>query len=178
MIANPENPFELLQNDVAAKLMATSPFDTIKFPDGSSFKVLTEDEGDIQFEFDALIAGLGLAIVVQAPTGKIGQPDIPGPLINDLGFDVWVSEAPVFNREEFGTQLRLSKAMTIVMGALHLWLAPSLATDAGGSIVFCSGFDKHRERVYNGEADKTGRLIISRIVHFQCPQVAAQISET
>lgn len=171
MIPNPQNPFELLQNDVATKLMATSPFDTIKFPDGSEFKVLTEDEGDIQFEFDAMIAGLGLAIVVQAPTGEVEQPDIPGPLITKLGFDVWVSEAPVFNRESFGTQLRLSKAMTIILGALHGFQPDSL-----GSPVYATGFKKHRERTYTGEADKVGTLIISRICNFACPQVAAEIT--
>ena len=41
MIENPENVFEQLQNDVAAKLMDTSPFNSIKAPDFSAaFTVL------------------------------------------------------------------------------------------------------------------------------------------
>src|SRR6266478_10026278 len=119
MIPNPQNVFEELQNDVAEQLAGTAPFNSISFPDGSVFKILTEDEGDIQFEFDTMIAQLGLSIVVHSPTGKIEQPDLPGPLITKLGFDVWISEAPVFNRSELGTQVRLVKAMTMVLGTLH-----------------------------------------------------------
>jgi hypothetical protein len=171
VIPNPENPFEELQNDVASKLMATPPFNTIKFPDGSDYKVLTEDEGDIQFDYDAMIAQVGLAIIVQAPTGKVSQPDIPGPLITDVSFDVWVSEAPTFNRSEFGTQVRLSKAMTIVFGTLHGFQPASI-----GSPVYMVGFDKNRERTYTGEGDNKGTLITSRICHFKAPQVIAEIT--
>src|SRR5258708_23530623 len=112
MIPDPQNVFEELQNDVAAQLMATAPFSTIAFPDGRAFKVLTEDEGDIQFEYDTMIAQLGLALVVHGPSGKVTLTDLRGPLI-DLGFDVWISEAPVFNRSPLGTGIRLMRAMKI-----------------------------------------------------------------
>src|SRR5258708_39938156 len=98
MILDPQNVFEELQNDVAAKLIQTAPISTDAFPDGSTYQVLTEDEGDIQFGYDAQIAQLGLAIVVHTPAGTIDQPDMPGPLITIVGFDVWISEAPLFNR--------------------------------------------------------------------------------
>ena len=182
MITDPQNVFELLQNDVAAKLMDTSPFNTIKMPDGSAFNVLTEDEGDIQFEFDAMIAQLGLAIVVHAPTGDVGQPDIGGtteingvtylvPLITKLGFDVWISEAPVFNRSAGGTNVRLTKAATMVMGILH-----GFQPDSVGSPVYLDSFKTERERTYMNDQDKIGTLVVSRICHFIAPQVAAEIT--
>ena len=171
MIQNPQNVFEQLQNDVAAKLLETSPFSTISAPDGSPFNVLTEDEGDIQFEFDAQIAQLGLAIVVHAPTGRIEQPDLPGPIITRLGFDVWVSEAPVFNRSADGTQVRLMKATTIVLGTLHGFQPYSI-----NSPVYCDEFRTERERTYMNDADKVGTLVVSRICHFIAPQVAAEIT--
>ena len=171
MIPNPENVFESLQNDVATKLMQTAPFSTIKNPDGAPFTVLTEDEGDIQFEFDANINQLGLAIVVHAPTGAIEQPDLPGPLITKLGFDVWVSEAPVFNRSADGTQVRLMKATTIVLGTLH-----GFQPDSIGSPVYADAFKTERERTYMSDQDKVGTLVVSRIIHFIAPQVAAEIT--
>lgn len=173
MILNPENVFEQLQNDVAQKLMETSPFSTIKNPDGTQFSVLTEDEGDIQFEFDTMINQLGLAIVVHAPTGAIEQPDLPGPLITKLGFDVWISEAPVFNRrtEDGGTGVRLMKATTVVLGVLHGFQPNSI-----NSPVYCDNFKTERERTYINDADKVGTLVISRICHFIAPQVAAEIT--
>src|SRR5215475_15812199 len=106
MILDPENPFENLQNEVAAKLEATPPFDAIDFPDGTPFKVLTEDEGDIQFQFDTMISLIGLSIIVKSPIGKIDQPDIPGPLISQALFDIWTSEAPLLNRSANGTGVR------------------------------------------------------------------------
>jgi hypothetical protein len=173
MIPNPENPFEELQNDVAAQIMSTPPFTTIKLPTGTDWQCLTEDEGDIQMEFDTMIAQVGLAIVVQACTAKNIQPDIPGPLLGDVSFDVWVSEAPTFNRSELGTKLRLSKAMTIVMAALHGFQPGSIS-----SPIWFAGFDKARERTYNSEGDKVGTLITSRILHFKAPMIAASISPT
>ena len=171
MIPDPQNPFEELQNDVATQLMATAPFSTIKFPDGSAFQVLAEDEGDIQFEFDSMIATLGLSIVVHSPTGKIEQPDLPGPLISKLAFDVWISEAPLFNRSEAGTKVRLSKAMAIVFGALHGFQPPSLE-----SPIYGTEFTKARERYFGSEKEEKGVLILSRICHFICPQVSALIT--
>jgi len=182
MITDPQNVFELLQNDVAAKLIATSPFNTIQMPDGSPFNVLTEDEGDIQFEFDAMIAQLGLAIVVHAPTGEVAQPDIGGtkvvdgvtylvPLITKLGFDVWISEAPEFNRSANGTGLRLTKAMTMVMGILHGFQPSSVGTP-----IYLDSFKTERERTYMNDQDKIGTLVVSRICHFITPQVAAEIT--
>ena len=171
MIPNPENVFEQLQNDVAAKLMQTSPFTTIKNPTGDTFTVLTEDEGDIQFEFDSMINQCGLAIVVHAPTGAIEQPDLPGPLITKLGFDVWVSEAPTFNRSPEGTNVRLMKATTIVLGTLHGFQPSSI-----GSPVYADNFKTERERTYVNDQDKIGTLVVSRIIHFIAPQVAAEIT--
>ncbi len=171
MIPDPQNVFELLQNDVAQKLIETPPFSTLSNPDGSTpFKVLTEDEGDIQFEYDQMIQQLGLSIVVHSPAGRIEQPDLPGPLITRLGFDVWVSEAPTFNRSEIGTQIRLWKATTIVLGTLHGFQPQSIA-----SPVYADEVRLERERAYI-EGDQPGTLIVSRICHFIAPQVAAEIS--
>lgn len=182
MIPDPQNVFEELQNDVAAKLMATSPFDTIKMPDGSPFNVLTEDEGDIQFEYDSMIAQLGLSIVVHSPTGEIAQPDLGGtkvvdgvmyliPLITKLGFDVWISEAPLFNRSPLGTRVRLAKAMAMVIGLLHGFQPQSTR-----SPIYADSFKTERERTYVNDADKVGTLVVSRICHFIAPQVGAEIT--
>ena len=178
MIIDPQNVFEELQNDVATKLLQTSPFNSITMPDGSPFNVLTEDEGDIQFEFDTQIAQCGLAIVVHAPTGAIEQPDIPGPLITKLGFDVWICEAPIFNRitnpnggATSGTNVRLMKATTIVLGTLH-----GFQPDSIKSPVYADNFKTERERSYIANEDRKTILIVSRIVHFIAPQVAAEIT--
>jgi hypothetical protein len=172
MIPNPENVFESLQNDVATQLMSTSPFSTIAWPDGSAFQVLTEDEGDIQYEYDQQIAQLGLSIVVHAPAGEVSQPDMPGPVITKLGFDVWVSEAPVFNRSEAGTKVRLFKAMAVVIGTLH-----GFQPEATQSPIYIENFRRERERTYVNDADKVGTLVNSLICHFIVPQVGALITE-
>ena len=172
MIENPENVFEQLQNDVAAKLMDTSPFNSIKAPDFSAaFTVLTEDEGDIQMEYDAMINQLGLCIVVHAPSGVVDQPDIPGPLITKLGFDVWVSEAPLFNRGALGTKVRLFKAMGVVMGTLH-----GFQPESSQSPIYVENFRRERERTYISDDDKKGTLVNSLICHFIVPQVGALIT--
>ncbi len=167
MIPDPQNVFELLQNDVAAQIMATSPFDNLANPDGTTpFKVLTEDEGDIQFEYDQMIQQLGLSIVVHSPAGRIEQPDI-----TKLGFDVWVSEAPTFNRSEAGTRIRLWKATTIVLGTLH-----GFQPSAINSPVYADEVRLERERSYIEGEGQPGTLIVSRICHFIAPQVAAEIT--
>ncbi len=172
MIPDPQNVFELLQNDVAAQIMQTTPFSTLQNPDGTTpFKVLTEDEGDIQFEYDQMIQQLGLSIVVHSPAGRIEQPDLPGPLISKLGFDVWVSEAPTFNRSPIGTNVRLWKATTIVLGTLHGFQPQSI-----NSPVYADEVRLERERSYIEGEGQPGTLIVSRICHFIAPQVAAEIS--
>ncbi len=171
MILDPQNVFEELQNDVAAKLMQTAPFSTIAFPDGSTYQVLTEDEGDIQFEYDAQIAQLGLSIVVHAPAGTIDQPDMPGPVITKLGFDVWISEAPLFNRSPLGTKVRLFKAMGIVMGTLH-----GFKPESTQSPIYVENFRRERDRTYISDEDKKGTLVNSLICHFIVPQVGALIT--
>ncbi len=169
MINDPQNVFELLQNDVAAQIMATAPFATIQNPDGSTpFKVLTEDEGDIQFEYDQMIQQLGLSVVVHAPTAKPINPDLPGPLLI-LAFDVWVSEAVMFNRSPEGTQIRAMRAAKIVMETLHGFVPSSQQINAP---VQYNGFDIERERSYI-EGDQPGTLIVSRVCHFLCPLATA-----
>ncbi len=170
MIPDPQNVFELLQNDVAQKLIETSPFNSLSNPDGTTpFKVLTEDEGDIQFEFDSMIQQLGLCIVVHGPSGKVTLTDLKGPLL-DLGFDVWVSEAPTFNRSPIGTGVRLMEAMKIVMGTLQ-----GFQPQAVNSGIYVESFRRERERSYIGDDDKRGHLIVSCIIHFIAPLVAAEI---
>lgn len=164
MIPNPENVFELLQNDVATKLMETSPFDSIKNVTGEPLTVLTEDEGDIQFQFDDYIQQLGLCITVKAPTAKPINPDLPGPLLI-LAIDVWVSEAVVFNREAGGTGVRGMRAAKIIMETLHLWTPPTANVNTP---MIYNGFDIERERTYISDQDKPqdSILVVSRICHF------------
>ncbi len=171
MIPDPQNVFEELQNDVATKLMQTAPFSTLRGPTGGDFQVFTEDEGDIQFEFDLMIGQLGLAIVVHSPSGKIMNPDLGGPLF-DLSFDVWVSEAPTFNRSVMGTQVRGMRAALIVMGTLHGFV-PTTAQILVP--IQQNGFDIERERSYI-EKDQPGTLIVSRKCHFQVPLVGGEIT--
>ncbi len=172
MIPDPQNVFEELQNDVATKLMQTSPFSTLRGPDGGDFKVFTEDEGDVQMEYDLMIGQLGLAITVRSPAGRCDQPDMPGPIITKLGFDVWVSESPMFNRAGSGTQVRVWRASAVVMGTLHGFQPQSI-----GSPVYFDEVRLDRERTYIG-SDQPGTLIVSRICHFIAPQVAAVIESS
>ena len=164
MIPNPENVFESLQNDVAQKLMETSPFSTIKGVTGEAFTVLTEDEGDIQFEYDAMIAQCGLCIVVHAPSGQPINPDLNPPFVM-LSFDVWVSEAPVFNRS-VGTQVRAMRAAKVIMETISGWSPPTQQVNAP---IEYRGFDIERERTYVNDQDKVGTLVVSRICHFRAP---------
>lgn len=171
MIPNPENPFEELQNDVAAKIMATAPFSMIKFPDGSDWKCLTEDEGDIQFEFDTMIGNVGISVVVYAPEGEVDQPDIPGPLLTNLNFEIGVFESPTFNRSEQGTGLRLSKAANIIFNTIHGFQPASMR-----SPVYAKNLRRGvPQRLYATKDDTNGILTISRKLLFACPQVAAEI---
>ncbi len=174
MIPDPQNVFESLQNDVAAKLMETSPFSTIKAPDGTPFQVLTEDACNVQFEYDTMISQIGLCLIVKAPSGSIDQPDIPGPLITKMGFDVWISENPLFNQGPLGTGVRRWKAMGIVLGTLHLFQPQSAGLN---SSVYAVSFTTERDIIYSGnEKDRPGTLINSIICKFAVPQTAALVS--
>jgi hypothetical protein len=172
MIQNPDNFFEELQNDVAAQIMATAPFNSITFPDGSDWKALTEDEGDIQFEFDTMIGVVGLSIVVYAAEGDVDQPDIPGPLLTNLNFEVGIFESPVFNRSEQGTGLRLARAANIVFGTLHGFQPPSAR-----SPLYAKGIRRGTpQRLFATKDDTNGVLTISRRCLFSCPLVSAAIT--
>lgn len=170
MIPNPENVFEELQNDVAAKITATAPFNALKMPTGADFQALTEDEGDIQWEFDQMMTFLGLAIVVHSPVGEVELTDMPGPFLGKINFDVWVTEAPLFNRSERGTKVRLSKAMSIIMGTVHGFQPASV-----NSPLYFTGFKKDRQRNYTNESDRKGTLWVSRILNFVAPAVGIEI---
>ena len=174
MIPNPQNVFESLQNDVAAQLLATAPFNAITLPDGSPFNVLTQDEGDTQFLFDAQIAQLGLMIMVKRPAGTVDQPDIPGPLITKLNFEVWVTEAPEFNKVPYGatsgTGIRVMQAAAIVMGTLHGFQPASI-----GSPVYMQGYRNEEARTFIANRDSRPDLITSIVITFIAPQVAATI---
>ncbi len=167
MIPDPQNNFELLQNQVAQKIMDTSPFNGLTMADGTPFTVFTEDEGDIQSEFDIMIGQLGLCIVVHSPSGEVLQPDLPGPLFTNLGFDVWISQAPTFNT----TGVRLWKAVAVVCGTLHLWGPDAV----NGQPLRLTTVKPERERSDIG-ADQPGVLISSRVCHFIAPQVLAEVT--
>ena len=166
VIPNPQNKFEQLQNEVATQLMSVTPFNNIQMPDGSAFQVLTEDEGDIQFQFEQMLSYLGLSVVVHAAEGDVLQPDIPGPLISKVTFDIWVTEAPTFNRSERGTKVRVYDATATVMNTIHLFEPASL-----GSPVYALGFKKDRQRNYANENDRKGLIWLSRICKFATSQV-------
>jgi len=175
MIPDPQNVFEALQNDVASKLLATAPFNAITLPDGSPFNVLTQDEGDTQFLFDAQIAQLGLMIIVKRPSGTVDQPDIPGPLITKLNFEIWVTEAPEFNKVPYGatsgTGIRVMQAATIVMGTIHGFQPQSIK-----SPVYMQGYRNEETRTFIANRDSKPDLITSIVITFIAPQVAAEIT--
>ena len=112
MITNPQNIFEQAQNDLAAKLLTVAPFNAIKMPDGANFDALTEDEGDPEMLFTAMIAKCGLCVIVQSPTGKIARDEQMGTAqFNPFVIAVSVSEAILFNRSDSGTKVRLMVAV-------------------------------------------------------------------
>lgn len=122
MIANPTNDFESLENAIALQLQAQVEFQNLKNPDGSLWQVLTEDEGDIEFNFHKQISEAGLSIIVQTPTGKSTDKTIfsPGPRFI-VTVPVQISEAVVFNRSEGGTKVRVQTAASVVRRSLHLF---------------------------------------------------------
>ena len=96
---------------------------------------------------------------------------MPGPIITKLGFDVWVSEAPTFNRSPVGTQLRLWKATTIVLGTLHGFQPSSIHSPIYADEVQTR---LERERTYI-EKDQPGTLIdLAEFVFLSLRQVAAR----
>jgi hypothetical protein len=164
MITNPQNIFELVQNDIATKLMTLPIFTGIKMPDDTPenprpFQILTEDEGDPEMLFTAMIARAGLAVIVQSPTGKIAAADGPTHLITFRPFVVAVSisEAMLFNRSDLGTKVRLMPATSAVISALHGFYVPSL-----GAKLVATRLLKDKDTNPEDQA-----LVASRIVTFE-----------
>jgi hypothetical protein len=132
MIENPAKLFEEVQNEVAARIKARPLFAGLKFPDGSDFDVLTEDEGDPEMLFTQQVANTGLCILVQAPAGKFTTSS-EVLYANPLVLAVSISEAVLFNRDPNitgNTKIRLMKAALEVLKAVHRYAPPIAATKA------------------------------------------------
>lgn len=159
MIADPDNVFEHLQNDIAAALMARPLFFNIKLPDGTPFQVLTEDEGDIEFLFTKWISDCGLSVIVQSPTAHTasGTKPIPAPQFDPLSIAVSVSEAVIFNRGEGGTRVRVMRAAYEIISTLHTFKPASLNKPLAFTELL-KDRDTHPE---------TGALVASRICLFE-----------
>jgi hypothetical protein len=173
MIPNPTNVLEMLQNDVAAQVNATAPFTTIIFPDGTPWSALTEDEGDIKFEFERMISVIGLSVVVRAPDLDVAEnTDIPGPLFSKATFDVRIFECPQFNRVATGTQIRIAQAIAIVTGTLHGFQPASI----GSPIYNTTVRNPNPERWFTREGDTQGTIVFSRHCAFVAPEILLQIT--
>lgn len=168
MIANPVSPLEHLQNELAAKLMTRPLFTGLTMPDGSDFKVLTEDEGDPEFLYEEMLSRCGLSIVVQCPTGKIvNAEENPAVLnFNPMVIGVTISEAVLFNREEAGTKVRLMTATWEVFTPLHGFESTVLQEK-----IFATRIFKDRDTL-----PKTGELVASRIIAFEAAELFLPIS--
>jgi hypothetical protein len=159
MIADPDNVFELLQNEIAAALMARELFQDIQMPDGSAWSVLTEDEGDIEFMFTQMISACGLSVIVQSPTAHTasGTKPVPEVQFDPLSVAVSISEAIIFNRGGNGTQVRLMRATKEVISTLHTFKPPTINKPLAFTEML-KDRDTHPE---------TGQLVASRICLFE-----------
>jgi hypothetical protein len=173
MIPNATNILDKLQNDVAAQIIATAPFSVIKFPDGKPWVALTEDEGDIQFEFQRMISLIGLSVVVRAPDLDVDtNTDMPGPLFRRVTFDVRIFEAPEFNRSATGTGVRMSDAIAVVTGTLHGFQPAAINSPIYNTTVR----NPNPERWFTREGDTVGTLVFSRHCAFVAPEVSLLIT--
>jgi hypothetical protein len=167
MIDNPQNVFEQVQNDLATEIMTDPLWQGLKLPDQSDFAVLTEDEGDPEMLFTAMLARAGLCIIVQAPSGKIvGEDQSGGVQFNPFVVAVSISEAILFNRSDNGTKVRLLVATKAVLRRLHRFAVPSL-----------------KERIYATRLLKdkdtqpgTDELIATRIITFEATEVYVDLA--
>jgi len=163
MISNPQNDFERLQNAIATQLQAQSTFSSLKLPDGTPWLALTEDEGDINFLFEKMIADCGLAVIVQSPTGKAVKQfqNLPGPRFAAT-IPIQISEAMLFNRGERGTGVNVQTAASVVRRSLHLFTPTGIA-GAKAPLQFVEAL-KDRDR-----HPETGALVVSVVCVFETP---------
>jgi len=158
MIADPDNIFETVQNDIATELMSRALFQNIDMPDGSAWVVLTEDEGDIEYLFTKMISDCGLSVIVQSPIvhTAAGTKPVPEVQFNPLSIAVSISEAVIFNRAG-GTGVRVMRAAYEVISTLHTFKPPSLNKPLAFTEML-KDRDSHPE---------TGALVASRICLFE-----------
>lgn len=156
MITDADNVYEILQNEIAAELMTKALFQGIDMPDGSAWRVLTEDEGDVEFMFEKMISDCGLSVIVQSPTSEVnaGSAAIPTPQLT-LSVAISISEAIEFNRQG-GTGVRCMRAVTAVE-TLHDFKPPSINKPLRYKQLL-KDRDTHPE---------TGQLVASRICLFE-----------
>jgi hypothetical protein len=166
MIDNPQNVFEQVQNEVAAKLAALAIFTGIKMPDGADFEILTEDEGDPEMMFTAQIARAGLSVIVQSPSGKFDNQDEVTIRANPFVVAVSISEAILFNRSGGGTGLRLMRVTWAVLQALNGFAPASL-----GERLFATRLLKDKDTKPDSE-----ELVASRIITFEAVDVIIPLS--
>jgi hypothetical protein len=168
MIENPAKLFEEVQNEVAARIKARPLFAGLKFPDGSDFDVLTEDEGDPEMLFTQQVANTGLCILVQAPAGKFTTSS-EVLYANPLVLAVSISEAVLFNRDPNitgNTKIRLMKAALEVLKAVHRYAPPSLQRK-----LLATRLLKDRDTKPGSED-----LVASRILIFEATEVSVDLA--
>lgn len=169
MIADPQNIFEQLQNEVAARIMTLALFQGKKLPDGSNFAVLTEDEGDPEMLFTAQLAAAGLSVVVQSPSGKFS---IEGSILvaQPLVIAVSISEAMLFNRATGGTQVRLMRATFAILKVLQGYAPPALEAP-----IYATRLLKDRDSMPK-DIDASESLVAVRVLVFEATQVRIPLS--
>jgi hypothetical protein len=91
MIADADNVFETLQNEIAAEIASKALFQDIELPDGTPWRVLTEDEGDVEYMFEHMISACGLSVIVQSPTAHTASGTKPVPEVQFDPLSVAVS---------------------------------------------------------------------------------------
>jgi hypothetical protein len=159
MIANPDNVFEHLQNEIAMVLMGRDLFFNLRMPDGTNWQVLTEDEGDIEYLFTQMISVAGLSVIVQSPIAHSasGTKPIPTPQFDPMTIAVSISEAVIFNRSAQGTKVRVMRATYEVISTLHTFKPYSINKPLCFTEMI-KDRDTHPE---------TGALVASRICLFE-----------
>ena len=174
MITNPSKVIEQIQNEIAAKLGAAQPFDTLKFPDGSDFQILTEDEGEPEMLYTAQIALCGLSVIVDSPTGKFKRDPGNNSVLKFAPFviGIGIGEYVLYNRDPngIGTKLRASTVAEIVLCTLNGFVPPTL-----GQPIFATMLRKGTDtmpRMDKSESD----LVVVRQVTFEATEARVDLT--
>ena len=123
MTASIYSTISTLQEEAVAALRETAAL--------SAVDVVQEDRKDIVTAIQIAVKKLGLCLVVSTAAATTTRPNLPGPSLDRIQFQVDACEHVLINRAASGSGISALKAACLVAAALH-HLRPS----AGGGCVY------------------------------------------